>query len=142
MPALLPPLLSERPPAVRVALTYVTPVLAGFAAGATLGWAPWAWVVANLLATLGGLGAGFEHADRRSAARRGATGGLLFGLALVLADATVVGERAATIAHPAILQALVTTVIGTLLALAGCALRGRVARRAAAAEPEPAVAEA
>jgi 4-amino-4-deoxy-L-arabinose transferase-like glycosyltransferase len=129
----LPPLLAERPPVVRFALTYVTPVLGGFAAGAMLGVGAAAWAIANVIAVLAGLGAGFEHDDLRDAARRGAVGGLLFGLAIVLADALVVGDRAATIADPPILQPLVTVVAGTLLALGGCALRGRAVRRAAVA---------
>jgi hypothetical protein len=129
----LPPLLADRPPAVRFALTYVTPVLAGYATGTMLGVSGAAWAIANVLATLGGLLAGFDHDDRRDAARRGATGGLLFGLALVLADASVVDARVAAIADPAILQAVVTTTAGTLLALAGCAVRARLARRAAVA---------
>jgi len=129
----LPPLLADRPPAVRFALTYVTPVLAGYATGTMLGVSGAAWAIANVLATLGGFLAGFDHDDRRDAARRGATGGLLFGLALVLADASVVDARVAAIADPAILQAVVTTTAGTLLALAGCAVRARLARRAAVA---------
>jgi hypothetical protein len=131
----LPPLLADRSPAVRFTLTYVTPVIAGLLTGAMLGVGAVAWAIANALAVAGGLGAGFEHDAARDAARRGATGGLLFGLALVLADAVVVGERAATIADPAILQAVVTTIGGTLLALLGCALRARAVRRA---EPAPA----
>jgi hypothetical protein len=126
MPAHLPPLLSTRSPALRFALTYLTPALGGFATGATLGIGLGAWIVANVIATLGGLGAGFEHDDRAGAARRGATGGAVFGLSLVLADALVVTDRVATIADPAILQALVTATVGTLLAIAGTALRARL----------------
>jgi hypothetical protein len=44
----------------------------------------------------------------------------------VLADALVVGERVAAIADPAILQVVVTTTLGTLLAVAGTALRARL----------------
>ena len=135
---LLPPLLVDRPPALRFALTYILPAIGGVLAGVTLGIGVVAWVIANVIATLGGFGAGFDHDDRAEAARRGATGGAIFGLSLVLADALFVDDRVATIASPAVLQALVTTVIGTLLALAGCALRGRIARRkavAAAATP-------
>jgi hypothetical protein len=129
----LPPLLSERPPAVRYALTYVSPLLGGFVTGAMLGVSVAAWAIANVIAAVGGFLAGFDHADRADAARRGAIGGLLFGLALVLADAAIVAERAAKIADPAVLQAVVTTLAGTLLALAGCAVRARMARRAAVA---------
>jgi hypothetical protein len=128
MPA-LPPLLSERVPAVRVVLLYVLPVIGGLAAGATLGLAVWAWAVANVIATVGGLGAGLEHSDLAGAARRGVTGGVLFGLGVVVADALVVDDRVAALASPAILQLLVTGIAGTLLALAGAALRARLVRR-------------
>jgi hypothetical protein len=100
--------------------------------GRSLGLGIAAWVVANVIATLGGFGAGLEHDDRGDAVRRGATGGAIFGLSLVLADALVVDDRVATIASPPILQALVTTTFGTLLALAGVALRARIVRRRAA----------
>jgi uncharacterized membrane protein len=126
----LPPLLSERPPAVRVAAVVVAPLVGGFLTGIALGVSAPVWALANVIATIGGFLAGFDHGDLREAARRGALGGLLFGLALVSADALVVDARAATIADPAILQTVVTTLAGVGLALAGCALRGRIARRA------------
>jgi hypothetical protein len=129
----LPPLLSARSPALRFALTYVTPTIGGFLAGVTLGTAVAAWAVANVLATLGGFGGGFEHDRLGDAARRGAIGGLLYGLGLVVADATAVADRVATIVEPPILHPLVTATIGTLLSVAGAALRARVVRRRAAA---------
>jgi hypothetical protein len=125
----LPPLLADRPPALRFALTFVTPAVAGLVAGLTLGLSVAAWMIANVLATLGG----FEHDTLAGAARRGAIGGLLFGSCLALADATVVGDRVATIVEPTVLHPLVTTIAGTLLSVAGAALRGRIARRREAA---------
>jgi hypothetical protein len=59
-------------------------------------------------------------------------GGLIFGLFLVLADATVVDDRVTKIADPAILQAVITTIAGALLGAIGGALRARAERRAAA----------
>jgi membrane associated rhomboid family serine protease len=129
----LPPLLADRPPLLRFALVFVTPALGGFATGVSLGIALGVWIVANVIATLGGLGAGFEHDDLRGAARRGAAGGFTFGLALVLADALTVDDRVAKIADPAILQAVVTTTAGSLLAVAGAAVRARALRRRAPA---------
>ncbi|HMJ34148.1 MAG TPA: hypothetical protein VK501_09530 [Baekduia sp.] len=129
----LPPLLSDRPRALRLTLTYVTPAVGGLLAGATLGLSLAAWTIANVLATLGGLGGGFEHDTLRDAARRGAIGGLLFGTGLVVADATVVDDRVATIVDPAFLHPLLTTTVGTLLSVAGAALRLRVVRRREAA---------
>jgi hypothetical protein len=129
----LPPLLADRPPALRFALTFVMPAVAGLVAGLTLGLSVAAWMIANVLATLGGFGGGFEHDTLGGAARRGAIGGLLFGSCLALADATVVGDRVATIVEPTVLHPLVTTIAGTLLSVAGAALRGCIARRREAA---------
>jgi hypothetical protein len=129
----LPPLLSERPSALRLPLIIIPALLAGFAAGATLGLSAAAWAIANVLAALGGVGGGFEHPSAGEGARRGALGGLAFGLALVLTDALLVDSREATIAEPAIVQAVVTTVAGALLGAVGGLLRARVTRRQAAA---------
>jgi hypothetical protein len=128
----LPPLLADRPPLLRFALVFVTPALGGFATGVSLGIAVGVWIAANAIATLGGFGAGLEHADLRGAGARGATGGLVFGLSLVLADALTVGDRVATIADPAILQAVVTTTAGAGLALAGATARAKLLKRRAA----------
>jgi hypothetical protein len=125
----LPPLLAERPPALRLPLIIIPALVLGFIAGATLGVSPAAWAIVNLVAIAGGIGAGFEHDGAAEGARRGALGGLAFGLALVLADALVVDDREATIADPAILQVVVTTVAGALLG----ALGGLLRRRATAA---------
>ena len=128
----LPPLLSERPPQHRAPLIVIPAALLGFASGAMLGVSDTAWAIANVVAVLGGVAAGFEHENAGSGARRGAIGGLAFGLALVLADALVVDDRVATIADPAILQTLVTTIAGALLGAFGGALRARAIRRAEA----------
>ena len=62
--------------------------------------------------------------------RRGALGGLTFGLALVLADALVVDDRAATIADPDDPPAARHDAAGALLgALGGRAARPRDAAR-------------
>jgi hypothetical protein len=129
----LPPLLSERPLAIRITFTVVLPLIGGFLTGAMLGVNATAWAVANVIAVIGGFLAGFDHDTTAGAARRGALGGLLFGLALVLADALVVDDRAAKIADPAIAQLLVTVPAGAVLAILGVSTRGKIARRQAAA---------
>jgi hypothetical protein len=131
----LPPLLSSRPRPVQVGAVVVPPLIGGFLTGATLGWSVGSWVLANVIATLGGFLAGFDHDRLGESARRGAAGGLLFGLALVLADALVVDDRVARIAEPPIVQAVVTTIAGTLLALAGTWVRNRLAARAVSDDP-------
>jgi hypothetical protein len=130
MPALaplLPPLLSSRPRAVQAVAIVVAPLVGGSLTGATLGLGVAAWAIANVIATAGGFLAGFDHDRIGQAARRGAAGGLLFGLALVLADALVVDDHVARIADPPIAQAVLTTFFGTLLAIAGTWVRNRIA---------------
>jgi hypothetical protein len=131
----LPPLLKSHPPALQAALVVIPAVAWGFFTGATLGMSVAAWVIANAVAAIGGVGGGFDHDGAREGAKRGALGGLVFGLFLVLADATVVDDRVASIAKPAILQAVVTTFFGVLLGALGGHLRGRVERRTAEAQP-------
>jgi hypothetical protein len=133
----LPPLLSSRPRPVQIGSMVVPPLIGGFLTGATLGWTVGAWVIANVIATIGGFLAGFDHDRLGDAARRGALGGLVFGLSLVLADALVVDDRVARIASPPIAQAVVTTIAGTLLAIAGTWVRNRIAARAVVAVAEP-----
>jgi hypothetical protein len=132
----LPPLMADRPAAHRAPLIIVPALLLGFLAGAMLGVSAAAWTIVNIIATLGGIAAGFEHDGAASGARRGALGGLVFGLGLVLADALLVDHREARIADPAILQTVVTTLAGALLGALGGWLRARAIRRAA----QPAVA--
>jgi hypothetical protein len=114
---------------VQAAAIVVPPLIGGFLTGATLAWSVGAWVLANVLATLGGFLAGFDHDRIGAAARRGAVGGLVFGLSLVLADALVVDDRVAKIASPPIAQAVLTAIAGTLLAIAGTWVRNRLAAR-------------
>ena len=129
----LPPLLRTYPPAVQAALILVPAAGFGFFTGATLGMSVAAWAITNVVAAIGGVGGGFDHDGAREGARRGAVGGCTFGLFLVLADATVVGDRVAAIAHPPILQAVLATILGSLLGALGGALRARVMRRQEAA---------
>ena len=127
------PLLSERPRVVQLTVPVVLPLIGGFVTGWTLAGSTGLWVTANVVAILGGVAAGFDHDGAGAGARRGAFGGLLFGLALVLADATVVGHRVATLPKPAILLAVLTTVVGSLLGAVGGALRHRAMHGGAAA---------
>jgi hypothetical protein len=127
----LPPLLSERPPAVRAALIVVPALVFGFLTGWSLAASSGLYAVMNVLAALGGVGGGFECDGAAAGARRGVAGGLLFGLAIVLADATVVDTREAKLPDPAIVLAVITAIGGALLGALGGALRARAMRRRA-----------
>lgn len=118
---------------MRLTMPVVLPLIGGFLVGWTLAGSAALWAVANIVAIIGGVAAGFDHDGAAAGARRGAFGGLLFGLGLVLADATVVDHRAATLPNPAILLAVLTTVAGALLGALGGALRHRAMHRRAEA---------
>ena len=128
----LPPLLSEYPPALRVVFAVVLPLAAGFATGLTLGASATLWAIANIIVFFGGIAAGFDHDGAVAGAKRGVLGGLLFGCALVLADAVAVDHRVARIADPPVLHPLITMTIGTIFGALGGALRARVMRHRAA----------
>ena len=79
-----PLLLVRRPLAVQVILVAVLPVAFGALCGAVLGSSqPW-FNVLMLVATLGGIGGGFEHAGARSGLLRGLVSGMLFAGSLLV----------------------------------------------------------
>jgi hypothetical protein len=78
-----PPLLAERPRPVQIVLVVVLPIAFGALCGYILG-ASAAWFqVLMLIAGIGGIGGGYEHAGPRAGFLRGLVGGLLFIGALV-----------------------------------------------------------
>jgi hypothetical protein len=79
-----PPLLGQRPFAAQIILVAVLPVAFGAVCGAVLGASqPW-FNVLMLVAALGGIGGGFEHASARSGLLRGLVGGVLFAGSLLV----------------------------------------------------------
>src|SRR5256885_12550157 len=55
------PLLSERPRAVQLTVPVALPLIGGFLVGWTLAGSAALWAVANVIAILGGVAAGFAH---------------------------------------------------------------------------------
>jgi hypothetical protein len=125
----LPPLLSERPRNVQVALIVIPSIVWGLITGWTLDVSEALYALANLIAIVGGVAGGFECKDAAAGAKRGVVGGLLFGVGILLADAAIVDHREATLPNPAILLVIVTAVGGALLGALGGALRARAMRR-------------
>ena len=123
----LPPLLEERPQGVQVLLAIVVPVVYGAFTGYFLGKSEGAWVVLNLLAAIGGVGAGFDHRDAAAGARRGALGGALFGAAVLIGHEIQGGDPKASIPSPGILLIVVTVAFGVALGALGGYLRRRAA---------------
>lgn len=128
-----PPLLGQRPRAAQILLVVVIPIAFGALCGAVLGASrPW-FNILMLIATLGGVGGGFEHASARSGLLRGLAGGLLFAGAL-LTVFEVRGVPALTPLPAAMpIVALVYAVMGMPLGALGGWLRGRSESRQARA---------
>ncbi len=118
----------ERPLAVQVLLAHVVPLVFGAVCGLVLGESKPAYIGLNVVAAIGGFGAGLEHEGVADAASRGVAGGALFGAGLVIAHEIAGTHALVKIPHPAVLLVVVTAVAGALLGLAGGALRARLVR--------------
>lgn len=122
---MLPPLLADRPPLVQAVLAGLVPATFGAFVGLTLGWSAGVYLALQMVAALGGIGAGLEHSTLRSGAVRGLIGGVLFGAFLLIAH-EVSGEPAELeLAEPAVLLVVVTAVLGAAFGALGAFLRAR-----------------
>lgn len=125
-----PPLLSERPPAVRVVLASVVPLVFGAICGVLLGISEPAYLVLSVLAIGGGYFAGLEHPTAREGAVRGTIGGMQFGAMILLVHELTGKEAKVHLPDPAILLVVLTTVLGIALGYLGGRSRAkRSARR-------------
>lgn len=126
----LPPLLAERPPALRLVLAGVVPALFGAICGVLLGVNEAAYVILSILAIGGGYFAGLEHGTPREGAIRGSVGGTLFGAFILIAHEISGEEAKAELPEPAILLLVVTIGFGVLLGALGARRRARHATSA------------
>jgi hypothetical protein len=120
----------DLPRAVQVQLVAGGAFLFGLVCGFVLSEGKTGWIIVNLIATIGGLLAGVDHAGPREGATRGAIGGFLFGSGIVIADAISEAAPVADVPHPIVLLIVVTTVLGAGLG----ALGGLIGRRVRARE--------
>ena len=81
------PLFRERPRSAQVLLGLVVPFVFGAVAGILLGVSAGAYWAIGAVAAIGGVLAGFEHADGWDGADRGLVGGTLYGTGLLVAHA-------------------------------------------------------
>src|SRR4051794_2155253 len=86
------PLFRERSRAVQVISAGIVPAVFGAVTGLALGWSAAAYWALSLLALIGAVVAGLEHADGWGGADRGLVGGTLFGTFLLLAHLAAGGE--------------------------------------------------
>ena len=91
------------------------PVLFGLLCGFLLGISESAYLIASILAILGGFFAGFEHAGAREGALRGVIGGTLFGSFILIGHEIHGHEAKADLPDPAVLLIVLTAAFGALL---------------------------
>jgi hypothetical protein len=123
------PLFRERPRSVQVVLGLVVPLALGALAGVFLGISAGVYWAIGLIAFIGGILAGFEHADAWDGADRGLVGGTLYGTGLLLAHA--IAGTDAKVSLPGFEPILVvfTAIIGMLLGALGGRIRGSAMQR-------------
>jgi hypothetical protein len=120
-----PELLRDRPRPVQIVVAGVVPAVLGAAAGVLIGASTGAYWAVAIVVALGGVIAGFEHQDGWGGADRGVVGGLIYGIALLLAHAIAGTHAKVSLGSFPPLFAVVTAIIGMFLG----ALGGYLARR-------------
>jgi hypothetical protein len=123
------PLFRERPRSVQVVLALVLPTVFGALAGVFLGISSAVYWAIGLIAFVGGIHAGFEHADSRDGAARGLVGGTLYGTGLLLAHAIAGTDAKVSLPDFEPILVVFTAVIGVLLGALGGKIRGSAMER-------------
>jgi hypothetical protein len=123
------PLFRERPRSVQVILGLVVPFAFGALAGVLLGVSAGAYWVIGVLAAIGGVLAGFEHADGWDGADRGLVGGTLYGTGLLVAHAIAGTDATVSLPGFAPILIVVTAILGMLLGALGGRIRGGAMQR-------------
>ncbi|MDQ2894393.1 MAG: hypothetical protein M3Y09_01900 [Actinomycetota bacterium] len=118
------PLFRDRPRNLQIALGGVVPVIAGAVAGVLIGASAPAYWVWAILAGIGAFLSGFEHRDGWGGADRGFSGGLFYGIGLLVMHAVVGTHAKVSLGSFPPLLAVVTAIVGMFLAAGG----GRIAR--------------
>ncbi|MGZ8665514.1 MAG: hypothetical protein ACXWZM_00220 [Solirubrobacterales bacterium] len=114
---------------MQVGLVVGGPVIFGLICGFLLGTSESAYLIASILAILGGFFAGYEHEGGRDGALRGVIGGTLFGSFILIGHEIHGHEAKADLPDPPVLLIILTAAFGALLGAIG----GRVRSRAEAA---------
>lgn len=119
----LPVLLDSRPPAVQLVLLLVPALLLGTVAGIALDLAAGAYYAVLIVAALGGIAAGVEHETAGQGAQRGLTGGLMFGLGVLVGHHLLNRRAQASLPHPEAVEVIVTSIFSVPLGAIGGAIR-------------------
>ena len=120
----LPMLFRDRTRAQQIVLGGVLPLAIGALEGVLVGVSSAAYWIVALLAAVGAFLSGFEHRDGWGGADRGFFGGLIYGVALLVVHWITGTHAKVSLGSFPPLLAVVTAIVGMLLAAAG----GRIAR--------------
>jgi hypothetical protein len=127
----MPPLLDSRDGGTEFALVVVGPIVLGAIAGLLLGSTKAGYLIVSLVAILGGVGAGLEHATPLEAVYRGLFGGTLYGVSILTALELSNKVPKTSLPHHQILLVSITAVGGAVLGVIGSLLRRRATRQGA-----------
>lgn len=119
-----PVLLRDRPRPMQVVIGGVFPAIAGVVAGILIGVSPGAYYGYGAFVAILTVVGGFEHQDGWGGADRGVVGGFIYGVTLLVTHAIVGTEATVSLGSFPPLLAVITAIIGMLLA----GLGGRIAR--------------
>lgn len=119
-----PVLLRDRPRPMQVVIGGVLPAIAGLVAGILIGVSPGAYYGYGAFVAVLTVVGGFEHQDGWGGADRGVVGGFIYGVLLLVTHAIVGTEATVSLGSFPPFLAVITAIIGMLLA----ALGGRIAR--------------
>lgn len=117
-------LFRDRSRPAQILIGGVVPAVIGALAGVFVGASTTAYWIIAIIAALGGIGAGLEHQDGWGGADRGLVGGLIYGIALLLAHAIAGTHAKVSLGSFPPLLAVITALGGMFLSAAG----GRLAR--------------
>jgi hypothetical protein len=126
-PPWLPPLLRERPLALRIVLAGVIPLAFGVLTGFALDRSVGGYFILLVLASLGGVGAGLDHDSALLGARRGVLGGALFTAGILGTNEAIGATHADELPDPHVLLFVLNCAAGAAFGALGGRLRARAA---------------
>jgi hypothetical protein len=102
-----PPLLADRPPALRVGIVLMGPIAFGALCGWLLGVSEGIYITVTVLGIVGAVTNGYEHLGWRAGLWRGVASGVLTALAILLTNEIIGADPEAKLPDPHILLAVI-----------------------------------
>ena len=120
-----PPLLAERPPALRVAIVLVGPIAFGVLCGWLLGVSKTTYLIVVTVGIVGAVTNGYEHLGWRGGLWRGVVSGVLTAVAILLTNEVIDKDPKADLPDPHILLAVIFGCFAGIFGTLGGVLRAR-----------------